>query len=189
MLKRGLWCVVTVLLMAGCSMVASTDDKATDPEAVQHYLPNLAGYNATNAKNLTDALSTVTGGASLLTGNFVGSAVIAKLDAMISCYQEVGAIAANVYTPQNIDVTNVEVPTIGAVALINQDRVKNNFLSCVAGNAQRDFSAQAAVEPCVSTGDFKVNQETISYLYAATRPELCGLFEQHFINVKASLPQ
>jgi uncharacterized protein YceK len=184
-MRRCFLSLALTLLAAGCSGVVTTNDKSTDPQAVQHYLPNIATYNATNAKSVTDALTGLGGTASLLANNAALSALLAKLDSLLTCYQNVGAVTASIYTPQAIDPTSADIPNIGVVALVNQDRLRRDFLACLTGGGNPNFSAQAAtVQPCVGSGNFTVQGETISYIYAATRPDLCALFEQHFTNIK-----
>jgi hypothetical protein len=185
MTKKTFWLILLALLVAaGCTLgsTAPTGDTSTDPSAAQNFLPNVSGYNRTNAKNVTEAISSVSGGAALISGNVVVAAAIAKIDAMVQCYQNVGAVAAAVYTQVNLDqVISGEIPKVGAVAVINQDRLSRNFLNCVIGSASGAFSAQGAtVEPCGGSGSKTSNNETLHYLYAGTDPNFCSAVQQHF---------
>lgn len=182
--------VLGLLILASCSvlgtpgtggLVPTTGDTASDPSAVQRFLPNIPGYNVTDADSLVDAITAVTGGASLLTGNPVTAAMVAQIDGMIQCYQNVGAVGARIYTQANIgQLLEGQVPAVGALAMINQDRLVNNFLPCALGSAGDSFRAQgAAVEPCSGSGSFVAEGETIHYLYAATQPDLCAQFQAH----------
>ncbi len=151
------------------------------PSAAQQFVADLPGYVSINANSITDALSTISGGASILTGNPVAAAMIAQIDGMIACYQDVGAVAAKIYAqPDLTKVAAGQVPTIGALAVINQNRLVNNFLPCALGS-NRGLSAQAesAAQPCGSSGTFTANGETLWYVYAATQQELCTAIAQH----------
>jgi hypothetical protein len=179
--------LVAVLAVAACSVVGganlvpTTGDTANDLSAAQRYVPDLPGYISTNASNIVDAVTAVGGGASLLTGNPVGTALIAQIDGMIQCYQNVGAVAAKVYVQANVgSLIQGQLPSAGALAVINQDRIINNFLPCALGSAQ-GLSAQAEQpQPCAGSGSFVVNNETLYYLYAATEPNLCATFQSLF---------
>ncbi len=174
MRKFGL--LLTLLLLASCTMTA-TGDTASDAAAAQNFLPNIPGYNMTEANTITDALTAAGVGGSLLTGNLPLAALVNRLDAMMTCYQGVGAVAARVYTEVNIaNLIQGQIPKVGALAIINEDRLERNFFNCALGGAS-GLSAQA-VEPCGGTGTFTVNNERLHYLYGATSPELCAIFQQ-----------
>jgi hypothetical protein len=178
--KTGLCLILTILLTA-CSMVASTGDTASDPAAAQQFLPTISGYTMTEADSITDALTAAGVGGSLLTGNAPLAAAVAKIDDMIQCYQNVGAVAARVYTQTDVgSLIQGQIPKVGAVAVINEARLERNFLNC-ALSVGSGLSAQAdQIQPCGGSGTMVVNNERIDYLFAATTPELCTLFQQSF---------
>lgn len=169
------------------NIAPTTGDTAADPSAAQQFLPVVAGYNAMDADSLVDAVSALAGGGSLLAGNLPAMALIAQIDGMIQCYQNVGAAAARIYVPVNAldiagQITAGSIPNLGVVAIINQDRLVNNFLSCALGGGVQALSAQGAQpQPCAASGTFIANGQTLHYLYAATTPDLCAAFD-------ASLP-
>jgi hypothetical protein len=190
-LRLALAAAALITALAACNLgesvggiVPTTGDTAADPSAAQQFLPAVAGYNAMDADSIVDAISALAGGGSLLTGNFPAMALITQIDGMIQCYQNVGAAAARIYVPVNaLDIPGQiaagAVPSMGVVAIINQDRLVNNFLSCALGGGIQAFSAQP--QPCAGSGTFTANGQTLHYLYAATNPELCTAFD-------ASLP-
>ena len=173
-----------MLLFAACdsinvNIVPTTGDSSLDAAAAQSVMPNLSnyGYTSTDARNITDAIAAVGGTASLFTGNPAAAAAIAKIDDMIGCYQNVGAVAARVYTYTNIgELFQGQVPKVGALAVVNRDRIVSNLAAC-ALNTGSGFSAQATqIEPCAGTGTLTRDGETLDYIYAATDPQLCTLF-------------
>jgi hypothetical protein len=181
--------VIALFIAVGCNFTLSTGptgDTANQTTSAQTLMPNIAGYTRTNADSITDAITAVGGGASLISGNPALAAGIAKIDSMIQCYQDVGAVAANVYTQTDIGtVLQGQIPRVGAVAVVNQDRLSRNFLNCALGNQNQGFSAQsAAIEPCFGGDTFTKNGETITYVFAATDPSLCTAFQQHFDAVR-----
>lgn len=178
------------LLVVGCSQVGvpgvnvpTTGNTANDPSAVGRYLPEIYGYTSINADSITTAVSSISGGASILSGNPVSAAMIAQIDGMMRCYQSVGAVGAKVYVPQNLaSILGGQIPSTGVLAVVNQDRVVNNFFACALGAGAQGFSAQsAAPQPCGGTGTYRTPQgETLHYLYAATDGELCTLMTTPF---------
>lgn len=181
--RIGLVAVIITVLIAGCSFnVGPTGDTAGQATSAEMFLPNIAGYTTSNADSIVDAITGVGGGASLITGNPALAAGIAKLDSMIQCYQNVGAVAARVYTQQDISsVLQGQIPNVGAVAVINEDRLSRNFLNCaITGGASAQLQT---IEPCFASGSLTANNETIHYLFAATNPALCSTFQLHFNNL------
>jgi hypothetical protein len=177
--KRLLALLLVILIAAGCQLVPGTGDKSTDAAAAQNFVPaSIAGYNVTSATSITDALSKTGIGASVLTGNLALAGAIAKLDGLIQCYQSVGAIDAKVYTEQNMSTTGI--PKIGALAVVNTTRLGKNFLQCASSFGGASAQAVGEIQPCAGSGSFKVNNEDLEYVYAATVPELCATFQSQF---------
>lgn len=185
MRKLVLLLICAFAFVAGCSnlpvqvnIVPTTGDTANDAASAQNQMPNIAGYNSVDAASITDAVAAVGGGASLLSGNPAITAAIAKIDDMIACYRQVGAVAARVYTDANItQVVQGQIPKVGALAIINRNRLTDNFLPC-ALNTGSGIGAQSAdvIEPCAGVGSFTRGSDTFDYVYAATDPTLCNTF-------------
>jgi len=177
---------VFVIVLSSCGLtdgstsIGSTGDTAADAAAAQRFVPtNLPGYIATDARSLTDSLASLGVSASLISGNPLTAGLVAQIDGMITCYANVGAVAARVYVQANVGVLLAgDIPSAGALAVVNQDRVVNNFLPCALGQGAQALSAQGAgVQPCSGSGQFVVEGETLLYLYAATDPGLCQTFQ------------
>jgi hypothetical protein len=170
-----LLCVLAIVVVTGCSLngVGSTGQTSNDVAAVQTYFPTIPNYSAAPVNDIVNAITTVTGGVSLATGNFLGSLAVSRLQTMAECYREVGAADARVYTQLNISQ-----PVLGAVGIINQDRLTENFLSCAVGGAAQTRSAEP--QPCANAGSFTANNNTYYYVYAASDQALCNEFANHF---------
>jgi hypothetical protein len=185
-MKKLLWLAGIALVLVACNIsiggTAPTGDTASDPASARTLLPDVPGYTRTDATNITDAITTAGGGVALISGNAAVAALIVQLDRMMQCYQGVGAVAAQVYTQSDISGVLVgQVPRVGAVAVVNQDRLSRNFLSCALGNQPQGFSAQAdQLQPCGGAGSRVVRGETIHYVYGASAPDLCQAFQGHF---------
>jgi hypothetical protein len=185
MMKRIIWIMALLLAIVACSFSLGnpgpTGDTSNQPTSAQSFLPDVSGYTRSNADSLTDAITAIGGGASLISGNPALAAGIAKIDDMIQCYQNVGAVAANIYTQADLgQILAGQTPSVGALAVINEDRLSRNFLNCALGGSD-SFSSQAVtIEPCFGSGSLTANNETIHYIYAATTPGLCNSFQIHF---------
>ncbi len=181
MLKRLLLVTLALTALVGCQVVPGTGDKSTDAAAAQQFVPqSIPGYDATDAANITDALTKVGAAGSLLTGNIVSAGAIAKLNNMIACYQGVGAVASKVYIDKNI-AANPNAPKVGVLAVINTTRIQRNLFSCVLNTGGPSAqSAETGIQPCGGSGEKIVNGETLNYVYAATTPELCATFQAQF---------
>lgn len=176
----GLAALISACSVVGGGNVGTTGDTAADASAAQRFVPTtLPGYAATDARNLTDALAGFAGGAALLSANPVLVGAVAQIDGMIACYSNTGAVAARIYVQNNIAaLIGGDIPSAGALAVINQDRVVNNFLPCALGGGAQGLSAQqGGIQPCSSSGQFVVDGETLLYVYAATDPQLCATFQ------------
>ena len=101
---------------------------------------------------------------------------------MIDCYRDVGAVDAKVYVEQVTNLEGLRLPIAGVLAVINQDRLRENFLSCVTNTALDELLSPQSLEPepCYGSGTFTSQGDTISYIYGATDRPLCQLMEQYF---------
>ena len=178
--------IVLTLVVAALLAACDTQGTRNEPESAQNLLPNLANYTATNADNLVDTLTVAAGGASAATGNIPLAAGIARAEAVAQCLQDTGSVASNYYVesrPANV------VPNFGAALVVNQTRVEQNLLACITRLTQGEVSAQAVqVEPCVDSGSFTFNGDTISYVYIGVGDNICQLFGTHFNSLQASNP-
>lgn len=177
-MRKILGLIFLAALLAGCRVVPGTGDSITDAASADRFVPqSIAGYTVTDATSVSDALTKAGIASSVLTGNVPLAGAIAKLDGMIQCYKSVGAVSARVYTEQNLSA--VGIPKIGALAVVNTTRLGRNFLQCALNTG---VAAQAAdqIQPCGGSGQKIVNNETLEYVFAATTPELCAIFQAQF---------
>lgn len=180
-MSRRLFFILTVIALT-FSACGQTGDKNTDPEAAQSFFPQVTGYRTYETENVQQALTSALGSTSALTGNLVGTALIERVDSLLSCYRSVGAVDAKIYVENLSNVTTARLPIAGALVVINQNRIQSNFLSCLTADPLEGvFGAQSAnPEPCSSSGSFKFNNDTIAFAYVASDRPLCDTFAAHF---------
>lgn len=160
----------------GAINAPTTGDTANDAAAAGQYVPNIPGFIQLDTTDIVSALTSVGAPISLITGNPVSAALLSQIQGMMDCYSNVGAVASRVYAQTDIaSIVEGQIPVAGVVAVINTDRVANNFLPCALGSG-RGMRAEAS-QPCGGSGSFPAaNGENITYLYAATSQDLCNIF-------------
>lgn len=172
----GLLMIVALMALTACDSIGQTSGQSSsDAQAVQQFFPTVSGYSSVSSQSITNAFSMVTGGASLATGNILGSVAINRINSMIDCYRDVGAAEAKVYTQLNF-----QQPVIGALAIVNQNRVASNFVSCATDGAIGGRSQSAQPQPCTGGGSFSKDNNQYLYIFVASDQALCTEFNAHF---------
>lgn len=165
-------------LLVACS---DTGNAANDAKSAQRLLPNLASYAASDVDTTLDGAFAAVGGASLLSGQVGITAVIAKAEQILQCFQDRGALAAKFYRQSDSTIT---APKIGGAMVLNQSRVNQEILNCMLGGQEDQASAQTfSIEPCASAGAFTYEGDNISYFYVGSHPDVCAVFQLHFDNL------
>jgi hypothetical protein len=169
--------LLLILLVAMILAACDTLDTAQDESAAQQFQPNLAGFERSNADSVTDAIARIGAGTSLATGNAPGAAALARMEQVLQCFQDVGAIDVSVYTQQ--DSTEM-IPNTGVSMVLNQTRMNRNLINCLA-NPDGAFSAQALdIQPCAQSGNFTYQEENFAYAYIGVGNTICTEFSSHF---------
>ena len=175
------WLSLMILALAACS---GTGSIAGDAQSAQRLLPNLAGYAATDVDAAIDGAFAAVGGAALVGGQVAITAAIAKVEQVLQCFQDRGAIAARFYNETN---PAGMVPLVGAVLVINQSRINRELINCILGGQEERASAQTvAIEPCANAGTFNYQGDTVSFIYVGSHSSVCALYEQHFDNLSGA---
>ena len=165
-------------LLSACS---DTGNSPNDATSAQRLLPNLAAYSATDVDTTIDGAFAAFGGASLLSGQVGVTAVLAKVEQILQCFQDRGALAAKFY--RHLDST-VTAPKIGGALVLNQSRINQEMINCLLGGQEGNASAQAFdIEPCASAGSLVYEGDNISYVYVGSHPDVCEVFQLHFDNL------
>lgn len=172
---------MTIMLLSGCG---DTGNEADDAKSAQRLLPNLVDYSASDIDATVDGAFAAVGGAALVGGQFGLTAVLAKAEQILQCFQDRGALAARYYQHGDTSLTE---PKIGASLVINQSRVNQELINCALGGQEDNASAQTFnIEPCASAGTLTYEGDTISYVYVGSHPDVCDVFQLHFDNLSAA---
>ena len=175
---------VLFLLLPLLSACGDTGNEADDAKSAQRLLPNIANYTASDIDATVDGAFAAVGGAALMGGQFGLTAVIAKAEQILQCFQDRGALAARWYQESDSTLT---APKVGAALVINQSRVNQELINCALGGQEEGASAQSfSIEPCASAGTLTYEGDTISYVYAGSHPDVCDVFQLHFDNLAAT---
>ena len=135
-------------------------------------------YTASDIDATVDGAFAAVGGAALMGGQFGLTAVIAKAEQILQCFQDRGALAARWYQESDSTLT---APKVGAALVINQSRVNQELINCALGGQEEGASAQSfSIEPCASAGTLTYEGDTISYVYVGSHPDVCDVFQLHF---------
>jgi hypothetical protein len=174
--------VLALLLMVvvtGCGVVPGLDPLATpasNAPPASSFLPNPAGYSRLDAQSIQDFIAGLGETGTALLGQFQATAVIAVVDNVANCYQDIGAVAASGYSKDALPIV------AGVVAVANRDLLLNpqTFLACVTQAQQRSAMADGqgggAMQPCAASYTTEINGETFDMLYAGTDVEICQEF-------------
>ena len=172
------------LLLTLAVACSDTGNSPNDATSAQRLLPNLAAYSATDVDTTIDGAFAAFGGASLLSGQVAVTAVLAKAEQFLQCFQDRGALAAKFY--RHLDST-MTAPKIGGALVLNQSRVNQEMINCLLGGQEGNASAQTfSIEPCASAGSLVYEGDNISYVYVGSHPDVCEVFQLHFDNLAAT---
>ena len=173
--------LMAIMLLAACG---DTGNEADDAKSAQRLLPNLANYSASDIDTTVDGAFAAVGGAALMGGQLGLTAIVAKAEQILQCFQDRGALAARWYQQSESTLT---APKVGAALVINQSRINQELINCALGGQEDAASAQSfVIEPCASAGSLTYEGDLISYVYAGSHPDVCDVFQLHFDNLAAA---
>ncbi len=162
--------MLSAALLSGCDLLPGSGGSTPQPPAVT-MLPDLPGYTVVEGQTLTSYIGKLSGGAALLTGQPELAATLTVVDAIIGCYQQIGAVRARVYSNQ------AEPLSAGAVAIADRNALLDpaNLFKCVAPSAAPRAQA-VKIEPCKASYTLARDGDEYYILYAGTTQEICQAF-------------
>jgi hypothetical protein len=162
--------IIVVATLSGCDLLPGAGGPTAQPPSVT-MLPNLPGYTVVEGQTLTGYLGKLSGGAALLTGNPELAATLTAVDAIIGCYQQVGAVRARLYSNQALPLS------AGAVAIADKKALLDpaNLYKCVAPNVG-PRAQTVKIEPCQANYTLTRDGNEFYILYAGTTQEICQAF-------------
>jgi len=173
-IARLLSLLLLVTLLSGCDVLEDLLGTPSETPPAVEMLPELPNHIVVEGQTLTDYLGTLSEGAALLAGQPHLAALLAGVDQIIGCYQDVGAVQARVYS-------NEETPlSAGAVGIADKNALLDpvNLFRCVTPLAQPDAAQGQAVDiqPCSTSYTLEKDGNEFYIIYAGTKEEICHAF-------------
>ena len=163
-----LLCVlVFAALLSGCG-----EQTPAEPPAIE-MMPDLPGYRVVEGEQLIGYISKMSEGAALLAAQPELAAAVLVVDNIVSCYQEIGAARARLYSNEQSPLSS------GAVAIADRDALTDpaNLFKCVAPVAFDSAEADMpAIQPCSASYTLALDGNEIYVVYAGTTEEICHAF-------------
>lgn len=161
-----------MLLFTLIAVIALT---ACQPQqgSAKDMLPAVPNTTVVEGETITQFVAKVADGAALAAANPELIPVIQRVEASLTCYQGLGAVALRTYTDKTFPLS------AGIVAIIDRKALTDpvNFANCVLGRAQApDASAMPTIDPCVKTYTLKKDDNEFYIAYIATTKEMCQAF-------------
>jgi hypothetical protein len=165
--------IIVVATLSGCDLLPGVGGSTAQPPAAT-MLPNLPGYTAIEGQTLTGYIGKLSGGTALLTGQPELAATLTAVDAVIGCYQQVGAVRARVYSNQASPLS------AGAVAIADKQALLDpaNLFRCVAPSLRTEAQT-IKIEPCKASYTLTRDGNEFYILYAGTTQDICQAFCQN----------
>jgi len=170
--KQLLCASLIVISFSGCDAILSELNLKTGPAPVEEMLPTLADYDTVEGETLTDYISNLSEGAALLAGQPELVATIAVVDHIITCYQEVGAAKARIYSNEDMPLS------AGVIAIADRNELLNpvNLFKCVKPAVDMTGAQAVEIQPCSATYTLEKDDNEFYIIYAGTTEDICKTF-------------
>ncbi len=160
---------VAAVLLAGCGSGTAVRD-----EGAANLMPNLSGFSWQSTLDLQDAITKISGAASLAAAQPQITAAIVAASSLARCYQEAGAVEGRVYT------RDADPLQAGLVIIINRNQLTNPDLlsACIFGQdtGPSIMAQSAAIQPCANVYSLPRDNNEFYIAYVATDPSVCAEF-------------
>jgi len=160
-----------ILLLTLIAAVALTACQSKQGSA-KDMLPDVPNTTVVEGETITQFVAKAADGAALAAANPELIPLIQRVEASLTCYQGLGAVALRSYTDKDFPLS------AGIVSIIDRNALTNptNFANCVLGRAQADASAMPTIDPCTKTYTLKKDNNEFYIAYIATTQEMCSAF-------------
>lgn len=162
-----------ILLLSLIAVIALAACQAQRGSA-KDMLPDVPDTTVVEGQTITQFLAKLADGAVLVAANPQLIPVVQRVEASLTCYQNLGAVALRTYTDKQFPLS------AGIVAIVDRNALTNpvNFANCVLGSAQGDGVGSAAptIQPCTKSYTLKKNDNEFHIAYLATTKEMCQAF-------------
>ena len=163
--------IVSGLLCVSVLACSLSTPKPTGTPPVVQLMPDLPGYKVIEGRAIKDYVATLSEGAALLSGNLQMVLLIERLDGVIACYQDVGAVNMRVFSDESFPLSS------GAIIIADRNRLTDpeTFLQCTGGR-MLPAAAQATLDPCSHNYTLEKDGNEFDITYAGTTQEICQKF-------------
>jgi hypothetical protein len=162
-----------ILLFSLIAAVALTACQ-TQKGSAKDMLPDVPNTTVVEGQTITQFLAKVADGAALAAANPLLIPLIQRVEASLTCYQSLGAVALRTYTAKQFPLS------AGIVAIVDRNALADpvNFANCMLGRAQGAAATAAAptIDPCTKTYTLKKNDNEFHIAYVATTQQMCQAF-------------
>lgn len=164
-----MWQRIGMLLLSAALLLAACDRIGVQGGAAQ-LLPDLPNANVIEGQTITQYITNLGEGASLLQANPLLAGAIAIADNAVTCYQDLGAVAMRLYSDKTTPLSS------GAAAIVDKKALLDpgNLILCVTGQAQNNFAGQTlTIQPCFHTYVLTKDDREYHIVYLGTTAEIC----------------
>lgn len=138
----------------------------------RNMLPDVPNTTVVEGETITQFVAKVADGAALAAANPELIPLIQRVEASLTCYQGLGAVALRTYTDKTFPLS------AGIVAIIDRNALTDpaNFANCVLGRAPKTEASVPTIDPCVKNYTLKKDDNEFYIAYMATTQEMCQAF-------------
>ena len=145
----------------------------TQEGSARAMLPDVPNTTVVEGQTVTQFLAKLADGAALVAANPQLIPLVQRVEASLTCYQDLGAVALRTYTDKQFPLS------AGIVAIMDRKALTDpaNFANCVLGSAQGAAEAQRpAIQPCSKSYTLKKADNEFYIAFVATTQEMCQAF-------------
>jgi hypothetical protein len=160
--------VLLALTASACGLGAA---KPTGTPPVVQLMPDLPGYKVVEDVAVQDYIKKLADGAALLSGSPSLLFLIEKVDGVIECYQDAGAVNMRIFSDEDFPLSS------GAIAITDRNRMTDpqTLFQCIGGSVL-PFGAEESVGPCAHNYTLERDDNEFYIIYVGTTQEICQTF-------------
>ena len=158
------------ILLLGLIVAISLTACQTQRGSAREMLPDVPNTTVVEGETITQFLAKMTDSAALVAASPQLVPLIQRVEASLTCYQGLGAVALRTYTDQDFALS------AGLVAIVDRKALTDpaNFANCVLGLSRaRSTEAAPTINPCVKTYTLQKDNNEFHIAYIATTQEMC----------------
>ena len=162
------WAILLSLawVVAGCELFGGRRGSAPD------LLPEVPNTRTLEGQTIIQYLSSVADTDALKTAHPELWAAVEFTEGVVTCYQEIGAVAIRVYSDRDFALS------AGMVAIVDRNAIADpgNLAKCLASGVQLFSYPPPAIKPCTNSYTLQRDNNEFYVAYVATTQEMCDAF-------------